>query len=64
MTEQTFTTTEVAKLLGVNRKTVYKWVVSGKMEAYRTSAEGIYRVSAAEVRRHANENKIPLPDTL
>ncbi len=62
--ERTFSTTEVAKILQVHRQTVYSWVKSGKMEASRTSAEGDFRISETEVRRHGSENKIPLPDTL
>ncbi len=62
--ERTFSTSEVAEILRVHRKTVYSWVKSGKMKAHRTSAEGSFRIAETEVRRHADENKIPLPDTL
>jgi len=38
---------EVAKYLSVNRKTVYQWISSGKMEAVKVSR--LLRIPRAEV---------------
>lgn len=52
LTEETdfFKCREVAKLLGVDPKTVYTWVSLGKVAHTRTPGNGI-RVRGSEVRR-------------
>lgn len=46
-----YTTTEVAKLLGVDDSTVRRWVATGKVTAAVTTPGGHMRFSQVEVER-------------
>jgi len=46
MTEQMLSPTEVARRLGVSRRTVRRWIKSGVLPAYRVG--GVYRIAPDE----------------
>jgi len=48
--ERTYTTGEIAKLLGVNFRTIKRWIYSGKISAQKT-ASGRYRIRESEIDR-------------
>lgn len=60
MQEKSYSTTEVAKLLNVHPKTVLYWCTNGKIDAYRTSEGGHWRITQDAVVRHARDNHIPV----
>lgn len=54
---------EVAKLLGVSEKTIYRWLAEGKIPAYRLHDQ--YRFSKTEVLEWAQAQRIPIvPEAL
>jgi nitrogen PTS system EIIA component len=50
---------DVAKLLNVNEKTIYRWINSGNLPAYRINSH--YRFNRAEVLEWATSRKINFP---
>lgn len=62
MSKPTYTTGEVASLLGVHVKTVYKWCVQGKITAHKTSPIGRWRITQETLIEYAKDNGIPLPE--
>lgn len=52
----TLSVRDVARLLGVSEKTVYRWVASQNLPAYRVS--GQYRFARAEVLEWATANRV------
>lgn len=60
MQEESYSTTEVARLLSVHPKTVLYWCNNGKIDAYRTSDGGHWRITKTAIIRHARENNIPV----
>jgi excisionase family DNA binding protein len=58
-----FTSHEVAKILGITRSSVVKWISQGKLNAFRTLG-GHRRVPAAELVRFAREHGMPIPEAL
>ncbi len=58
--EQTFSTTEVGEILQVNPKTVYYWIKDGKIDAFRTSENGVYKITRSALIAYAEKNNIPL----
>ena len=55
-----YTTSEVAKILRVHRRTVYLWCVKGTISAYKTSPDGEWRITRETLLKYAEENGIPL----
>lgn len=52
MTEQTYTTKEVAELMRVHPLTVIRWIKAGKLQGLRVGGgKSHYRISKAEVER-------------
>lgn len=41
---QVYTVSEVAKMCKVNNQTVWRWIKSGKLKAYRLGGTGTYRI--------------------
>ena len=48
--ERHYKTTEVARILGVNRKTVWRWVKEGKIKAVQLMGN-LWVIPESEVRR-------------
>lgn len=63
--KESYTTAEVAKLLGKRPFTVREWCRLGRVNATKTHAgRGVddeWRISAAELRRVQNDGLLPLP---
>jgi len=62
MTEQTYTTREVARMLGVTVQTVQRWVDAGHLRAWRT-AGGHRRLSVDSVDAFVRNSKMQLAGT-
>lgn len=60
MPETVYTTGEAARLLGVHISTVKKWCNLGRIDAYRTSPIGHWRITKSTLEKYAQENGIPL----
>jgi PTS system nitrogen regulatory IIA component len=58
----TLSVRDVARLLGVSEKTVYRWVASQNLPAYRVS--GQYRFARAEVLEWATANRVNVTPAL
>ena len=58
--EKTYTTGEVAELFQVDRRTVYLWCRDGKIDAFRLSDEGHYRITRSAIIAYAEKHNIPL----
>lgn len=52
------TVREVAKALGISDKTVYQWVVAGKIPAYKVNDQ--YRFVRSEILEWATANRVPV----
>ena len=46
-----YTVDEFAALLGVNRKTVYKWIYDGDLRSVQAKRKGAQRIPASELER-------------
>lgn len=57
--EQPLTTGDIARLLHVNRVTVFGWIRAGKLPAYRLPG-GHYRVAPAAFRAFLTSHRLPL----
>jgi excisionase family DNA binding protein len=55
-----FTTTEIARLVGVAPQTVCKWIDTGRLKGYRVPFSNHRRVSRANLIRFLRENKLPM----
>ena len=55
------TTSEAIELLGVTRLTLYRWVYSGTMPAYRKN--GQYRFKRSDVEKRVQERAAIIPAT-
>lgn len=63
--DDTLTSGEVAKLCGVNFRTVIRWAEKGLFPAYRLPGRGDYRIKASDLTRFLSENGMPLhPDLI
>ncbi|MDD5722995.1 MAG: excisionase family DNA-binding protein [Syntrophales bacterium] len=60
MPERLYSTSEVARLLKVNRVTVYRWVKEGKIRAYEIGKH--FKISSTEVKRLLSEFGFSEPD--
>ena len=59
--EYSLTTGKVAELCQVTKRTVIKWIDSGKLRGYTLPDSRHRRVSLWELRRFAREHKLPHP---
>jgi excisionase family DNA binding protein len=46
-----YTVARVAELFSCSQRTVYDWITSGRLKAYRLGGDGAYRVPWPEVER-------------
>jgi len=58
-----YTTTEVARLLGLHANTMKNWVREGKIPSFRTIG-GHYRIKSDELVRALRDRNIPVPEEL
>lgn len=63
MTDRIFTTTEIAKILGVHQVTVVRWVNSGNLKSMVTLG-GHNRIKEKDLVRFFKENNMPIPEEL
>lgn len=49
---------EAAEVLGVSRRTVWRWVTSGRVRYLRPNDVGPYRIPAAEIDRLLAEKRV------
>lgn len=59
-----YTTGEVADIVGVNFRTVSRWVDKGIMEGYRIPGRGDHRVTEVGLISFLRENNIPVPNEM
>ena len=64
MTEQVFTTGEVAKYVGVNFRTVIRWIERGELEGYKLPGRGDHRVTKGHLLAFMHKHKMPIPEEL
>lgn len=59
MTKNSFTTGEVAKISAVTKRTVIKWIDSGKLKGYRIPGSTHRRVAKEDLAQFLKEHGIP-----
>ena len=59
-TNKVYTTGQIAKICGVNFRTVIRWIKNGKIEAYALPGRGDKRVTHQSLVKFMNDNSIPL----
>jgi len=64
MTEPVFTTGEVGKIVGVNFRTVIRWIERGELEGYKLPGRGDHRVTQSNLTSFMERNNIPIPERL
>ncbi len=62
--KETFTTGEIAKLCGVNFRTVIRWIDKGYIDAYKLPGRGDNRVTRENVVKFMCDNNMPIPAEL
>jgi two-component system response regulator VicR len=62
--EPVFTTGEVAKFIGVNFRTVIRWIDRGELEGYKLPGRGDHRVTRTNLVSFLNRHDIPIPEEL
>lgn len=63
MSERTFSTHDVARMIGTNASSVVRWIESGKLRAYKTPGRH-RRIRETDLRTFLDEYGIPLPRDL
>lgn len=58
---QSYTTGQVAQLCAVTKRTVIKWIESGKLSGYRIPGSTHRRVAASELKEFMRRHRIPDP---
>ncbi len=61
VTERTYTTGEIAKLTGVNFRTVIRWIERGEMIGYKLPGRGDHRVIESNLFTFLVKHSIPVP---
>ncbi|NVK38953.1 MAG: response regulator [Gammaproteobacteria bacterium] len=61
--EPVYTTGEVAKLTGVNFRTVIRWIERGELKGYKLPGRGDHRVQHSALLEFMESNGIPLPES-
>ncbi|MFT5594301.1 MAG: excisionase family DNA binding protein [Oceanicoccus sp.] len=59
--EPTYTSGEVARLTGVNFRTVIRWIERGELEGYKLPGRGDHRVQHSALLDFMKKNDIPVP---
>jgi len=62
--KRSLTTGEVARLCGVNHRTVLRWIKAGYIEAFQLPGRGDNRVPIDDCVRFLREHDIPVPEEL
>lgn len=61
---RTLTTGDIAKLCGVNFRTVIRWIQRGHLKAFQLPGRGDNRVLVKDFLQFLHENNMPVPDEL
>ncbi|MCP4896500.1 MAG: response regulator [bacterium] len=61
---RTLTTGDIAKLCGVNFRTVIRWIQRGHLKAFQLPGRGDNRVLVKDFIKFLRENNMPIPDEL
>lgn len=62
--KRNLTTGDIAKLCGVNFRTVIRWIQRGHLKAFQLPGRGDNRVQIADFIEFLDENKMPIPEEL
>lgn len=62
--KRNLTTGDIAKLCGVNFRTVIRWIQRGHLKAFQLPGRGDNRVQVADFIEFLVENKMPIPEEL
>jgi CheY-like chemotaxis protein len=62
--KRNLTTGDIAKLCGVNFRTVIRWIQRGHLKAFQLPGRGDNRVQVADFIDFLNENHMPIPEEL
>jgi CheY-like chemotaxis protein len=62
--KRNLTTGDIAKLCGVNFRTVIRWIQRGHLKAFQLPGRGDNRVQVADFIEFLNENDMPVPEEL
>ncbi len=62
--KRNLTTGDIAKLCGVNFRTVIRWIQRGHLKAFQLPGRGDNRVQVADFIEFLNENNMPIPEEL
>lgn len=62
--KRNLTTGDIAKLCGVNFRTVIRWIQRGHLKAFQLPGRGDNRVQVADFIAFLNENNMPVPEEL
>jgi CheY-like chemotaxis protein len=62
--KRNLTTGDIAKLCGVNFRTVIRWIQRGHLNAFQLPGRGDNRVQLADFIDFLNENNMPIPEEL
>ncbi|TQV87594.1 response regulator [Aliikangiella coralliicola] len=61
---KTYTTGEIAKICGVNFRTVIRWIEKGYIEAYKLPGRGDNRVTEDSLVKFLKNNNMPIPSEI
>ena len=62
--KRNLTTGDIAKLCGVNFRTVIRWIQRGHLKAFQLPGRGDNRVQVADFIVFLNENNMPIPEEI
>jgi len=62
--KRNLTTGDIAKLCGVNFRTVIRWIQRGHLKAFQLPGRGDNRVQVADFIEFLGENNMPIPEEL
>lgn len=62
--KRNLTTGDIAKLCGVNFRTVIRWIQRGHLKAFQLPGRGDNRVQVSDFIEFLNENNMPVPEEL
>lgn len=64
MSDTTYTTGDIAKIIGVNFRTVIRWIQRGELKGYKLPGRGDHRVTQDDLLEFMQEHDIPVPVAL
>ena len=62
--KKNYTTGDIAKMCGVNFRTVIRWIQRGHLKAFQLPGRGDHRVLRKDFLAFLNQNNMPLPEEL